>query len=186
MLVQILRGTPMWVFALFAYLVWMGVKRLRPGVRNVRGIWWTPAIFIGWGVLGLLQHDGAFAQTVMDWLVGAAAGGVFGAAPRQRMLVDRLHRRVLQPGSIIPLTRNVLIFGGHYLLNVAATMRPALRDVLMNWDVVVSGLGAGYFIGWALRFVQSYRAAPQTDLGGDEPHATKTLPDTQPAPIALS
>lgn len=168
MLIQILRGTPMWVFALFAYLVWMGIKRLQPGVRNVRSIWVTPAIFIAWGVFGLLQRNGPFAQTVIDWLVGGALGGIFGGAPRQRLLVDRIRRRVLQPGSVIPLARNLLIFGGHYLLNVAAVVRPGLRDVLMNWDIVVSGVSAGYFIGWALRFLQSYRAAPQTDLASDD------------------
>lgn len=176
MLIQILRGTPMWVFVLFAYLVWIGVKRLQPGVRDVRWLWITPAIFIAWGLLGLMQRNGAFAQTLTGWLMGATLGGMVGFAPDQRLVVDRVHRRVLQPACAVPLIRNVSIFGAHYGLNVAAKISPALHDVLMNWDVVVSGLGAGYFVGWALRFARNYRNAPQADLRGG---------DLQPAKISL-
>jgi len=55
--------------------------------------------------------------------------------------------------------------GTHYVLNVAAVMHPASRDVYLGWDVVVSGTSAGYFAGWAWRFWQAYRAAPRVDLG---------------------
>jgi hypothetical protein len=34
----------------------------------------------------------------------------------------------------------------------------------MGWDVLVSGISAGYFIGWALRFVESQRRTPHVEL----------------------
>jgi hypothetical protein len=35
---QILSSTPAWVFALLAYLLYVGATRLKPGVRNLARI----------------------------------------------------------------------------------------------------------------------------------------------------
>jgi hypothetical protein len=164
MILGILRGTPVWVFVLVTYLVGMGAARLRTRVTRVHRLWIMPAVFIGWGLYGLAQHGGAFPSALADWLMGSVAGLVLGGAPRQRLIADRKHGLVQQPPSVVPLLRNLGLFGAHYALNVAAAIEPALRAGLMRWDVVVSGLGAGYFIGWAARFVQSYRNAPESVL----------------------
>jgi hypothetical protein len=165
MILEILHGTPFWVFALFAYLFWMGFKRMRPRVIDVRRIWITPVIFIVWGLSGLLQRPDAQASSLMPWLIAALAGAAIGFAIRQSLQVDRKQRRVLQPASTIPLVRNVAIFGAHYALNVAAAIHPHARGDIMAWDIVVSGLSAGYFIGWMIRFAHSYRVAVDRDLG---------------------
>jgi hypothetical protein len=36
---------------------------------------------------------------------------------------------------------------------------PASRDGLLLWDVGVSGLTAGYFLGWLVRFTLKYRGS---------------------------
>ena len=164
MLGAILRGTPVWVFALAGYLAWMGIVRLRPRVTGVRRIGILPVVFVGWGLFGLFRHDGAFAAALADWACGAAGGLLAGYGPRQRLVVDRLRGLVLQPGSALPLVRNLALFGAHYALQVAAAIQPSVREGLMRWDIAVSGLGAGYFIGWAFRFARTYRAAPETSL----------------------
>jgi len=169
MLVEIVRRTPPWVFALFAYLVWIGIKRLRPRARDVRAVWITPAIFIVWGLAGLWQHGGPLALTLADWLGGALVGGALGAVPAQRLTADRVRGRVLQRASAAPLLRNVVLFGAHYALNVLSAIHPGQRASLMLWDVAVSGLGAGYFAGWATRFMAAYRSAPQVDLDDSTP-----------------
>jgi len=162
---QILSGTPTWVFVLGAFLTQRGVRRLRPGVTPLAKVWLMPALFIGWGLVGLFGHGDDFAQAALSWLAGALAGGVLGVAQRLALQVDAPRRLVLQAGSIVPLVRILAIFGAHYVLNVAAVMHPASRDVYLGWDVVVSGTSAGYFAGWAWRFWQAYRAAPRVDLG---------------------
>jgi hypothetical protein len=164
MVFEILRHTPVWVYALFAYLVWMGLKRLQPSVRDARRVYVVPAVFIVWGLSGLAQHADAIPHAGWNWLVGAVLGAALGAMLHQRMQVDRLHRRVLQPASVVPLLRNLAIFGSHYLLNVAAAIHPRDSAAYLGWDVIVSGLSAGYFIGWAIRFGLAYRSSPQTDV----------------------
>ncbi len=161
------RHTPVWVYLLSAYLVWMGLKRLLPSVRDVRRVYVVPAVFIVWGLAGLVRRADILPHAGWSWLVGAALGAALGLLLQQHIEVDRQRGRVLQPASVVPLLRNVAIFGSHYLLNVAAAIHPRDSAGYMAWDVIVSGLGAGYFFGWAIRFALAYRAAPSIELAGD-------------------
>lgn len=162
----IVQGTPAWVFVLFAVLVWLGAKRLRPRITPLARVWTVPAIFIVWGLSGLLAHGGSPMQSAGHWLLGAAFGAALGAwsLSPDALRFDRRNGLVRQPGSVVPLLRNLAIFAGHYALQVVAATQPHLRDSAMGWDLYVSGFSAGFFIGWAIRFVLSMRVAPQTDL----------------------
>ncbi len=157
--------TPLWVFALLAYLVWIGAQRLRPSVRPLVRMWIAPTIFVIWGLVGLFSREGDFAAILTRWLVGALLGGALGSAGGMPLVVDRQRRLVRLPGSVLPLARVLVIFGAHYVLQAAAAMQPTNRAALLAWDVYVSGASTGYFVAWSLRFWRSYRKAPQTDLG---------------------
>jgi hypothetical protein len=80
------------------------------------------------------------------------------------MQADRGRRRVLLPGSLLPLLRILVIFGAHYVLRVAAAIHPDMSATYLTWDIYVSGASAGYFVGWSVRFMRSYVQAPQADL----------------------
>jgi hypothetical protein len=56
---QILTGTPIWVFVLMAYLLWIGASRLKPGVRY----------FMGWSIRFLMSYRKA---PQVDLAAGAA------------------------------------------------------------------------------------------------------------------
>jgi hypothetical protein len=161
---QILGGTPIWVFALLAYLLYVGVTRLKPGVRDLAKIWITPGIFIVWGLIGLFQRPGNFSEVLIRWGGGLIVGLALGLAFAIPMQADRERRRVLLPGSILPLLRILIIFGSHYVLRVAAAIHPDMSGTYLNWDIYVSGASAGYFMGWSARFMTSYAKAPLLDL----------------------
>jgi hypothetical protein len=161
---DVLSGTPTWVFALYAYLVWVGAKRLKPGVRELAKIGITPAIFIVWGLIGLFQRPGDFSTVLAHWALGALLGGALGLAVGIPMQADRARRLVLIPGTVLPLLRILVIFGAHYVLRAAAAIHPDMSATYLTWDIYVSGAGAGYFFGWSARFMSSYTKAPQVDL----------------------
>jgi len=162
--IDIIHGTPTWVFVLFGYLVWIGIKRLQPSVRPFNRLFIVPAIFVAWGLLGLFESMGPFVPTLVRWVVAAAPGVVLGAIAAPRLQRDRQRDLVHLPPSAIPLCRNVAIFAAHYVLRVAAAIDPHARDTLLAWGICVSGASAGYFIGWALRCLQNFRTAPHTNL----------------------
>jgi hypothetical protein len=159
LLAGVFHGTPIWVFALFGYLLWAGVRGLARSERKVSRVWVTPVIFIAWGVIGLFMRSGPLASNLLHWLVAALAGVGIGVLGRVPLQVDPSRSLVIQPGSALPLIRNVAIFGAHYVLNVLAAMKPELSPHYVTWDIYVSGASAGYFVGWAVRFVRSYREA---------------------------
>ena len=161
---QILSGTPLWVFVLLAYLLFIGATRLKSGVRDLAKIWITPGIFIVWGLFGLFQRPGDFTEVLMRWAVGLVLGIALGLAFAIPMQADHARRRVLLPGSILPLLRILIIFGSHYVLRVAAAIHPDMSATYLNWDIYVSGASAGYFMGWSVRFLLSYKKAPQMEL----------------------
>lgn len=165
MILDILRGTPIWVFALFAFLMYMGAQRLRTRRIDMRRLWIAPAVFIVWGLSGLGGRPDPFAVTLACWLIGGVIGVLIGRVLEPLPQIDWAQRQVLQPASVIPLLRNVTLFATHYLLHVGAFFAPASAH-LMRWDAAVSGLGAGYFAGWAIGLL-SGRPAARSETAAD-------------------
>jgi hypothetical protein len=165
MLGQILSGTPAWLFALLAFLIYQGATMLRPNIVALRRVFVTPIIFIVWGLIGLAGRPYPWTDILAAWLPAALAAGFLGAAlcPRD-FRADRERALIERRGSALPLVRNLAIFGAHYVLNVAAALRPDLRPTLMLCDIAVSGISTGYFAGWAWRFLSIYRITPHSPL----------------------
>jgi hypothetical protein len=161
----VLRHTPVWVYLLFGYLVAQGVRRLGPRVSRSASIAVVPAVFIVWGLVGLAHRPFSAGRIAALWLAGAVLGGLLGLATGPVLLAaDRESRLVSLPGSWVPLARNVVFFGLHYGLRVAAAMLPIWYAPLIQADVAVSGGSAGYFVAWGALLVRRYRHAPQVRL----------------------
>lgn len=163
---RFLQGTPWWVFVVFAVLVWLGVQALRPRVLALPRVFLTPAVFIGWGVVNLVVAANAAPFVLLDWLLTAVAGAALALATTgiDGMRVDRDHGLVHLPASWLPLLRILLIFAAKYAIAAIGTVRPELHGALLPWDIAVSGLSAGYFLGWTTRFVRRYRRVADVDL----------------------
>ena len=165
-IVGILQHTPWWVFALLALLAALGIRSLRTRTTAVWRLLIVPAIFIGWGILSIAEKAAVSPALSIDWLAAGVIGVAIGwAATRlDGVQVDRAAGRVGMPGSAVPLLRNLAIFLAKYCLAVAMAIAPARQPALAHWDVAVSGIGAGYFVGWLIRFARKYRAAPPHEL----------------------
>ncbi len=161
-LLDILRNTPLWVFALFALLVALGVVALRRRTVAPWRLLVVPAVFITWGVITLARSPAGLPIAVLDWLLAGLVGAAVAwlATRMDGVRFERATGLVEVPGSIVPLVRNLLIFGAKYGLAVAMAVAPAQQASLALWDLGVSGLSAGYFVGWLLKFALHYRATP--------------------------
>jgi len=156
---QIVAHTPIWAFGLLAALALLGLMATRP--RDVRPwrVAMTPAVFIVWGLASLAGKANFSALLAGEWLALAALGAslALATARLRGARLDVATGKVRLPGSVLPLIRNLVIFAVKYALAAAAAMAPAAAPHLAYWDVAVSGLIAGYFVGWMLRFVSLYR-----------------------------
>ncbi|HLI51812.1 MAG TPA: DUF6622 family protein [Thermomicrobiaceae bacterium] len=162
----IVRHTPVWVFAVLAVLVFFGVQALQQRTVPVWRLVIIPAVFIVWGVTAVVARSATFPILIVDWMITGAVGFAigWGTTRLDGVEIDRAAARVQVPGSAVPLIRNLLIFAAKYCLAAAMALAPRLHGSLSAWDIAVSGLSAGYFVGWLVRFGIRYRKAPQPEL----------------------
>ncbi|HEY1935293.1 MAG TPA: DUF6622 family protein [Acetobacteraceae bacterium] len=160
-IIGFLSHTPVWVFALFGVLMAFGVQALRPRSVSVLRLLVVPAVFITWGTISLGLLVAGAPWLVLDWLAAGAVGALVARqlAPLNTFRFDRNSGRVSLPGSVLPLARNLSIFVVKYALGVAIAVAPAWHAQIASWNVAVSGLSAGYFAAWLLRFARAYRSA---------------------------
>ncbi|MBI1778127.1 MAG: hypothetical protein HYR63_22540 [Proteobacteria bacterium] len=164
----ILQGTPLWVYPLLGLLIYLGLQARRERVARPLRLLITPAVFIGWGIVGVLVKPGFGPVLALDWLGAAAAGMALAAASLDTSRWRVEGGLVRLPGSWFPLIRNLAIFAAKYALAVAAATLPGRRGSLVLWDVAVSGASVGYFAFWLVQLARLYRrSAPVADQPKD-------------------
>lgn len=164
----IVTHTPPWVFALFVVLIVLGAMAMRPRVVRPQRMLVTPAIFMIWGLISLITRSKATPLLGGEWVVMGAVGLALGWATTRLpgLRADRAAGLVHLPGSPALMARVLVVFFVKYGLSAAAAMHPEMADRLAPWDVAVSGLMAGYFLGWLLRFRSRMRTAPDVAAPG--------------------
>ena len=132
MLLQILHGTPNWVFVLFAALLALGLGQLR--TREVV-LGRVVGIALGMTAFSLYSTMAAFGRlplALAGWLLGAVAVVAWllsrPVPAGTRYQAER--RRFTLPGSVVPLTLMMTIFFTKYAVAVAVAMHPALSGNL--------------------------------------------------------
>ena len=159
----ILTNTPLWVFALLALLIWQGCMALRPSSQPLPRMLVIPAVFFLMGVSRLVL-GGKSIDLLLVWMVVAAvfvALAVY-TGPRS-VTIDAETGRIQRPGSVIPLVRNVSIFVLQYAVAVVTAMKLGATWEVAVAGQAVSGACAGYFLGWTIALLRSFRgraAAP--------------------------
>ena len=166
MLMQILTNTPLWVWALAAGLLALGLWQRRTRQVAPSALLGLP---IGMLALGLWTMTPAFVQlpvTAMIWLLALGGGLALGQrlpAPRGAAWLPAA-RRLHLPGSWLPLLLIGTIFSLRYSSAVAMVLNPALRQTLAFQAPLALTFGAlgGLFLGRSLGLLALTRSAQPT------------------------
>ena len=147
---QVLKSTPVWVWAILVALIVLGVKQLRPRTVSRYSLLIAPVVFLFVGLIAAGRGPLGFLAWALT-LLATAAFTFFvwqpTAGARYSPSTDHLHL----PGSVIPMLLMLAIFLLNYVINVALAINPALRAEL-PWQVgpaVILGALSGVFIGRA-------------------------------------
>jgi hypothetical protein len=162
-ILPILQHTPSWVFVVLAALIVSGIQAFRTRVLPAWRLLLIPAIFIGWGIFSVAARSVSNPALSLDWIAAAALGVVLGmGTTRLRGYAFEDGGRVRVPGTPVTLVRTLGIFVVRYGIAVAAAFsaNAAAHAQLVTYDVVISGLTAGYFLGWIVRFAAARRVRP--------------------------
>jgi hypothetical protein len=156
--IAILTNTPPWVFALLALLIWQGCTALRPSSQPLPRMLIMPAVFFLMG-LSRLVLGGKSVDLLLVWTASAAAFSALAlyTGPRS-VTVDGETGRILRPGSVVPLVRNLTVFVLQYAVAVVTAMKLGASWEVAAAGQAVSGACAGYFLGRTIALLRAYRA----------------------------
>lgn len=160
---QTLIHTPIWVFPLFAYLVWVGIKAMRPRTVTIWRSLIVPAVFIVWGLSRLFSRQD-FAAPLVAWLGAAAVLLVAGLVTAQPIEIDHVTGKINRPGSVVPLIRNVTVFALQYSVAVISAVDPHGATAAAIVGRAISGGTTGYFLGRTIALLRQYFRQRQQDI----------------------
>jgi hypothetical protein len=163
MLIQILKGTPTWVFVLFFALIAIGVLQSRSRRLSVAQVAMLPAAFIAFSLFGVVSAFGARPVDLAAWATGMIAAGtavrlVLGTGVAQW---ESATRSFHVPGTWIPLALMMAIFFARYAISVTLALHPELsREALFALCASFAyGALSGMFLGRALAILASRKSA---------------------------
>lgn len=155
MLLQIIQHTPVWVFGLFALLLWLGARQL---TTRRMGMGRVTVMGVGLAGLSLYGTVGAFPHAplaLVAWAVAASAvlaWMLMRPAP-EGTRYDAWQNKVIVPGSALPLALMMGVFATKYVVGVVLAMNPSLAAQYAFAVPVAAayGLFSGAFAARSLR-----------------------------------
>lgn len=141
----IVTHTPLYVWAVFALLVAMGVRRLKPRRTHLAVAALAPAGFLIWSVsaAGLMLFALEPSAVLACWGIAFAAGAASGRV-RTVPLPRHLNGWVfLYSATWQPLAFYMLLFAARYGLGIWAGFVPAMADSLSLAGLSLSAFTAG-------------------------------------------
>jgi hypothetical protein len=155
MLLQIILRTPTWVWALFAFLFWQGLKLTRPNSTGLVRVTLVPVVMVCLSIYGTISAFGGHPDVLVVWLAAATTASlVLLKFPLpQGARYDAMEQRIYQQGSLVPLALMMGIFFTKYGVGVSIAMHPALTQEPTFFIAVsaLSGAFSGVFAARALR-----------------------------------
>ena len=155
-----LSHTPLYVYVLFAYLVWRGLKARRAGAAPLWRLALIPVLFTIMGLANLAKLHGLRVETLALWMLALGLGAALGLwMLRATVLVpDRAHGLLHRPADYTVLPLILLAFAVKYAFGVMQGMAPALLQTPLyaRLDILTSGFFAGVFVGKFVRYWRGY------------------------------
>lgn len=158
MILEILRHTPGWVWALAAGLLLLGLSQLRGRRLAPAALWVMPGLLLAMGLWSLAQ---SFTPPWLALVVWTKAVALAAAVARRLPPPAGLRLeggRLVLPGSALPLVVIGAVFTLRYAGGVALALHPAWRaDPVVALSMAASyGAISGLLLG---RTIATWRAA---------------------------
>jgi len=157
---QIVTNTPLWVWPLMVFVLWLGLQGLRPRVIPVWRIAILPTVSLATSLGGIAQSAspaGAAASWGLALIAFLPLGWAFGQDRPVRLRPEDGKLEIA--GGWFALGFGVAIFAVRYAMGVLFGVLPALRAEPL-WICVsgaVGGMVAGIGIGWLANLLRRAR-----------------------------
>ncbi|MDR2817634.1 MAG: DUF1453 domain-containing protein [Oscillospiraceae bacterium] len=167
-LLAIIKGTPIYVWVIFAFLVSRGLSLRKDGPVSVKKSMLMPMVFIVWGLWKVITDFAFPLWALVAYIILTTIGTGFGYLLYSSTQKFDVRRSVFfRLGSTVPLVVIMLNFIVKYVLNVCMAINPQLLGDL-GFNIIycsASGLTVGLFIGGICNIVSNWKQMRQKDEG---------------------
>lgn len=166
MLQQIFSHTPLYVWAILAFLVYRGVLASRAREVSLRKLCIIPLVMLALSLSGVHGSFGFDGVAPFAWTAGALAGAALAwiRTDTRTIVAIPVRASVQRPGSWLPLILMLSIFCMKYAVAVTLAIAPSYAHAPGFILPVCAAYGgfSGIFLGGLLRTVAIYRQAQIT------------------------
>jgi hypothetical protein len=163
MLIQILTHTPLYVWAILAFLVYRGMAAMRDRDVEVRKLVMIPAVMLLLSLQDIGTKFGLGGWALAAWAAAAAGMALAaGLAGSERIAASTVPGHVRLRGSRLPLVMMMAVFFTKYVASVTLAVAPQLRQDTLFACIVCGLFGVfnGWFIGRLVGDMASVRMLP--------------------------
>lgn len=165
-----LEGTPWWVWALLAYLIYVGWKRTKTRIIRHRRIYILPAIIFIIELESVIRLFDGSALRILLWIGGLLIGIAVGWLVIRPMKIraDKDRDLLEMPGSWSSMAALLIIFAVKYYFGfMQAVARERMAEPgWVDIQLAVTGALAGWLIGRAGCFLWKFWNEPHNELAG--------------------
>jgi len=161
MFISIIQHTPIWVWALLAALVALGLVQTQTREMTLSRAALLPVIMVTLSVVGVVSRFGVHALPLLAWAGGAAMAIATAHSLRvwRGTIWSASTSRFQMPGSWLPLALILVLFVVKYTVSVNLVMHPdLLKDAVFPWAASLAyGFFSGLFLARALTLWSAIR-----------------------------
>ncbi|MDQ0317195.1 hypothetical protein [Amorphus orientalis] len=163
-----LEGTPWWVWALLAYMIFVGIKSSKTNVVPLTKLFILPVVIIAIEFEALVRLVNDEVGRALLWLISMAAGIAIGWLSVRRLSIraDKSRGLIELPGTWTTMVALMLIFAVKYFFGFMDAASPGVMAE-PGWVVaqlVITGVLAGWLVGRSGCMYWKYRSEPHNEL----------------------
>ncbi len=151
-MVDIIRNTPLWVWGILGYLLYVGIQALKPRIVTLDKLIFLPLALIALKFRVFLSPD------AWIYLVGLSAGLFAGFVKVRNSPIKVLKdiKSIQIPGSSSLIIILLGIFVMKYFFGYLQATDPVAYIRYFDWELVLSGILSGYFTGQRTNYLYRY------------------------------
>lgn len=165
---QIFLETPWWVFALFFYLLKVGVNATKTKVTSIKKLFILPVGFLLISTGSLLYSFPFLFFTFFAYMVSLAIGTSVGwmLVKNLKLSFDHTKQLVKMPGSYVTLILILLVFSTKYCMGYLKATCPELlnQSAFVVFQFALSGICSGLFLGRLVCYLLKKNRSHHEDL----------------------
>ena len=155
-LLKIISGTPTWVWFVFGYLIFIGIRATRTRIVYI------PKLFIIPLVLSGLKYKVFMASNISVWLgyflcLALASFVSYKYSAMQKIKIIYLRMSVQLPGSYWTLIVLMAFFVVKYFFGYISATNPTYYNDIKIFELSISGIFSGYFLGKAICYLMKFK-----------------------------